>query len=236
MLETAPAPTTRACVWMEAGVIGYRLCDRGYDCEHCLLDAALRAPLQPPDTALAGPGPAALVPRNRYYSTGHTWLLPVGDGMTWRLGIDAFAAALIGPIERCRFVRPGRELRTGDHACFLELEPGALAIRAPVPCRVLRPNSHLAERPRAACFDPYGDGWLIELAVPECAELLGLTSPDTARDRLAIDLARFTRTVALELIAGGCGRDALEAGDPLIDLAALIGPSRYLELLRDFIH
>lgn len=37
------------CIWMLAGVLTYRLCDRQYDCEHCPLDAALRetAPSQP---------------------------------------------------------------------------------------------------------------------------------------------------------------------------------------------
>jgi hypothetical protein len=29
------------CIWMLAGVIDYKLCDREYDCEHCLLDIAL---------------------------------------------------------------------------------------------------------------------------------------------------------------------------------------------------
>ncbi len=30
------------CIWMLAGVLTYRLCDREYDCERCPLDAALR--------------------------------------------------------------------------------------------------------------------------------------------------------------------------------------------------
>jgi hypothetical protein len=30
------------CVWMLAGVVDYKLCDRQYDCEHCPLDSALR--------------------------------------------------------------------------------------------------------------------------------------------------------------------------------------------------
>ena len=30
------------CVWVTAGVLNYKLCDRDFDCEHCPLDAALR--------------------------------------------------------------------------------------------------------------------------------------------------------------------------------------------------
>ena len=48
--ERVPAET---CVWMDAGVLAYKLCDRGFDCSHCPLDAALRGlsgtPTQPDD-------------------------------------------------------------------------------------------------------------------------------------------------------------------------------------------
>lgn len=29
------------CVWMQAGVVGYKLCDREFDCDRCPFDAAL---------------------------------------------------------------------------------------------------------------------------------------------------------------------------------------------------
>ena len=29
------------CVWMTAGILTYKLCDREMDCEHCLLHRAL---------------------------------------------------------------------------------------------------------------------------------------------------------------------------------------------------
>ena len=35
------------CLWMAAGVINYRLCDRQFDCDRCPLDAALRGDTQP---------------------------------------------------------------------------------------------------------------------------------------------------------------------------------------------
>jgi len=38
--QMAPLPTR--CVWMDAGVINYKLCDRLYDCDRCPLDQALQ--------------------------------------------------------------------------------------------------------------------------------------------------------------------------------------------------
>lgn len=35
-------PEELKCVWMVAGVLSYRLCNRAYECESCLLDKALQ--------------------------------------------------------------------------------------------------------------------------------------------------------------------------------------------------
>ena len=45
------APDSLPCIWMSAGLLRYRLCDREYDCEHCPLDAALRGAPAPPHAA-----------------------------------------------------------------------------------------------------------------------------------------------------------------------------------------
>jgi len=33
----------KPCIWMEAGVIDYKICDKDFECEHCELDRALTA-------------------------------------------------------------------------------------------------------------------------------------------------------------------------------------------------
>jgi hypothetical protein len=40
--ERRPARGPERCVWMQAGVVGYKLCDREFDCDRCPFDAALR--------------------------------------------------------------------------------------------------------------------------------------------------------------------------------------------------
>ena len=34
-------PTPAYCLWMDAGVVNYKLCDRAFDCDRCPLDQAL---------------------------------------------------------------------------------------------------------------------------------------------------------------------------------------------------
>ena len=57
------ADRSAQCVWMQGGLVSYKLCDRRLDCEHCPFDAALRAgspPAAGDSTFLAGAGPAQL--------------------------------------------------------------------------------------------------------------------------------------------------------------------------------
>ncbi|MDH3284704.1 MAG: hypothetical protein OEQ13_08180, partial [Acidobacteriota bacterium] len=68
----------RPCIWMSAGLVAYRLCDRDFDCEHCPLDAGLRggAPsLGTPVPADAAENDVQVVfPPDRSYTEGHLWL------------------------------------------------------------------------------------------------------------------------------------------------------------------
>ncbi|HLE32365.1 MAG TPA: hypothetical protein VJB38_07150, partial [Bacteroidota bacterium] len=34
------------CIWMDAGVVGYKLCDRSLQCDHCPFDESMRQPSQ----------------------------------------------------------------------------------------------------------------------------------------------------------------------------------------------
>lgn len=51
--STAPAPPpppsarVEPCVWMSAGLVAYKLCDRGFECESCPFDQAMRGALPP---------------------------------------------------------------------------------------------------------------------------------------------------------------------------------------------
>ena len=40
------ARTSPTCIWMDAGAVAFRLCDRGFECDHCPFDAAMLEFLQ----------------------------------------------------------------------------------------------------------------------------------------------------------------------------------------------
>lgn len=239
MPAQALAPLTRNCIWMNAGLVSFRLCNRDFDCEHCLFDAAMRGDL-PAARARTDYGdcPAGLLPDDRLYAAGHTWIqaLP-GDGRVWRLGIDAFAAAVLGSVTGIAWDDADAPLDARP-ACRINLGFGELALVAPLPGRLVRRNLELIADPESVLRQNYGDGWILEFAVSDFTGLADLTARDAAIDRTCLDWCRFCQALAMLLLANGQAAPwtAVQNRRPVADVRTLLGPPRFLELLRRFVH
>ena len=227
------------CVWMCAGLVSYRLCTRDFDCEHCPLDAALRGelPTIPEGSALLyRPEAGQSLPADRLYSTGHTWARRVADrGDTWRIGIDAFAATLVGNAQSIS-CEPFEHVHAREPLCTIDMGVGQLHIGAPFSGRVMHHNDALHTLPGLLVTHPYSDGWIAELLADE-PPAAGLLSAGTARQQLALDVRRFRRTIAFRLLAA---TESGELGDCAVeelgDLRTVIAGDRYAECIRDFVH
>ena len=252
----------RPCLWMSAGLVSYKLCDRGFDCERCPLDAALRGePLAVPGAPPADtPRVAALsFPEDRLYGDGHTWIKEGvmegvreeagGAGCVLRIGLDAFAVALIGGARRIEpRVECGSEgggggaVDEGEPLCDLDLGIGHLAVRSPVRGVARRWNDALVADAALLVTEPYGAGWLVELAPAGQATsggegLCHLHPAGVARDRARLDLRRFRRRAALFLFdqTDTVGPTLQDGGEVLTDLRCILGPTRFVELIGELI-
>ncbi len=235
------APDVQPCVWMCAGFIRYWLCDREFDCEACPLDLALRdraAHPRDPEHAHASRIPLE-TPWDRLYTSGHTWVQPrpeKGDA-TCRLGLDAFAATILGEVSCVRPHALGQRLERTDVICDLELAFGVLRPRSPIGGRIVDCNRALQSHPRRVVAEPYGKGWIVELADVDPAELLCLSGPESGRAHADADLTAFRREVARRLLSEPIWEES--AGDderPWTDLRRVFGGGEYMSLLRHFIH
>jgi glycine cleavage system H lipoate-binding protein len=233
----SPGEPDRPCLWMSAGLISYKLCDRAFDCEHCPLDAALRGEA-PDDAGLAPATPlsgAVVFPGDRAYAPGHLWARRQPGGGPIRIGLDALAAALLGAPGRARLCA-GETVAAGEQLCELEVAGGAVSIASPLACRSPRLNPALLETPALAALDPYGSGWIVEADVP-AGEPLGLLEAAPARRGTGLDLRHLRRRIALELLsAPEVGTTLADGGTPLTDLRRMIGPQRFLALVRELVH
>ncbi len=240
-LDTAPAET---CVWMSAGVLSYKLCDRHFDCEHCPLDAALRGAR--PESIALGQAESGCrncgsvrFPSDRRYSTGHTWLLALdGRNERFRLGLDAFAASLIGLPRQVRWNVARRVLARGEPICAIEFDGGSVRVGTPVAACLNAHNPALDDDPGILVAEPYADGWLVDVSRVDEADASRLLSADGARRQARLDLRMFRRRIALHLLA-----DDGDIGPPLTDDVDLpgdpwhiLGGAGYLEQVCELVH
>lgn len=235
------APETQPCVWMCAGLISYKLCDLGFDCENCPLDAALRGQMRAMSRAahLDRRAKDGTFPEDRLYSSGHVWVqaLSHDDARIWRMGLDAFATALIGCATEVRCGSQGAAVHRGDRVCDVDLGLGSLGLGAPVSGRLVRANPALQSQPERVVTEPYGGGWILEIEGLDPGGILGLRSAEKAREQTEQDLRRFRRSLALRLLteSGGNGRSTAE-GESLRDLRQVLCGTQYVEFLGQFIH
>jgi glycine cleavage system H protein len=231
---------TEPCVWMAAGLVSYKLCDREFDCSRCPLDAALRGgTLAHPDAALLpdagrrGHG----FPADRRYAAGHTWVAVGRPGEpTVRIGLDGFAGVLLPRPVRVNVDGGQRELECGDIICDIELPDGTLPVAVPIAGRLERANSALREQPDLIVDSPYHDGWLVEvLPAEDVGTLAGLLDASQAREQADLHLRHFRRRIGLQLLAdtASVGPCMADGGEALTSLPDILGARQYLRILRE---
>ncbi len=239
LLDNRASPPT--CVWMDAGLITYKLCDRNFECEQCPLDAALHGASRPCAT---GPAPIRHgkhdrmgFPEDRVYCSGHTWLRSLGAEGVVRFGIDSFAASLMPILTGFRAVAPPRVVRRGRPLCEVETEHGPLLLSAPIDARVARWNSALADDPAILVSAPYDGGWIVDLWPTDHDDLGTLESPARATEGAHLDYRRFLRRVGQELLLTAApGEAPVSNGHVATDLQQIIGGARFLQLLQESVY
>lgn len=222
-----PSAGSEPCVWMSAGVVSYKLCDREFDCERCPLDLALGSS-RAPRAHEHRPRARLEFPEDRSYSAAHGWVLATG-GERVRTGLDALAARLIERAHALVLPAVGTRVRAGQPLVWLIDDSEPLPVAAPVDGVVQAVNPQVCADPGLALRDPYGAGWLVELT--RDAALSGhLQGASEARHGAARDL-RELRRIALRRDPS-LGPTACDGGRPLHDLRRVLGARPYARLLR----
>jgi glycine cleavage system H lipoate-binding protein len=154
------------CIWMQAGVVDYKLCDRDYDCELCPFDEALhtrssqqalretRAQFE--STIVQGCG----VEPDLFYHPAHTWAR-IEEGGVVRAGLDDFGQRILGRAYSISLPALRTTVQAGSECSRLTHQAGVSFLIAPVTGNVKEVNSKLLQRPGLMNRDAYGEGWLM---------------------------------------------------------------------------
>ena len=223
------------CVWMLAGVLTYRLCDRKYDCEHCTLDAGIRGvELVPrPESVEAQVLPSTWDIRDdrRYHPSGG-WVAAHEEGR-FRWGVDGLVARLLDRLTSVVLPAAATDLTQGEVACWLEDEGELMPLRAPVSGRVLRTNPAVQQAPGLIAASPYDDGWLMELrGTDSLAAQPGLCEAASRRESVAHQMAKLREATGRFMHDDDrVGRTAADGGERITDMRRMLGTRRYHRLV-----
>lgn len=107
-----------------------------------------------------------MTPEDLKYTKEHEWLASTA-GTTVRVGVTDYAQQQLGDVVFVDLPEVGRSVGAGDAVGEIESTKSVSEIFAPVAGEVTAVNSALDEQPELINSDPYGEGWILELAVAE---------------------------------------------------------------------
>ncbi len=107
-----------------------------------------------------------LVPDQLRYHSGHTWCMQERPQLV-RVGADALAAVVTGPVDRIELPKPGRWLRQGQKGWSVYRGTEKIDMLSPAEGEVLEINPEVVKNPELLTKDPYGKGWLMKVSVPD---------------------------------------------------------------------
>ena len=107
-----------------------------------------------------------LVPDQLRFHPGHTWLFEEQSKLA-RVGADALAMRVLGSIDKIELPKPGRWVRQGQTTFGFWTGGEKVELVSPVEGEVVDVNPAVVKDPALAVKDPYGNGWLVKVSVPE---------------------------------------------------------------------
>lgn len=228
------------CVWMLAGLLSYRLCDRDFDCEHCPLDAAIHgvhsAPALDAGAVPEGPPLDWGIRDGLTYHPLYGWVSELESGRL-RWGIDGATARLLDHATEIVVPAAGSDLEQGKVACWVMDDGDLVPLRAPVSGKIARANPALAREPALLIHEPYDAGWLMEVEAPGgLAMQRGLCGGTERRLRAARQMSRLQRDAMAHLhLDPGVGPTAQDGGERVVDLRRALGRERYHRLVHSIL-
>ena len=214
------------CIWMTAGVLAYRLCDRCYECDTCPLDAALRGG----PVAESAQRVALTFPDDCRYHRGHGWIRRE-DESTAVFGLDALAARLLAPAGSIVLPAEGAELTAGGPACWVREDGELIPVPAPVSGVVLAANTEVQQDPSLLVRSPYTRGWLLRIRLARSGRIpAGLFDGAEAARRASEAMIKIR-----DRAVSGMGATLPDGGELVPELRRVLGIERYARLIGELL-
>jgi len=120
------------------------------------------------------------VPTNLKYTKEHEWIRIEGNEAF--VGVTDYAQGELGDIVYIEIETEGEELKMGETFGTIEAVKTVSDMFMPASGKVLEKNPKLEQSPDLVNKDPYGEGWMIKIAISNLSELDELLTPDQYKE------------------------------------------------------
>ena len=169
------------------------------------------------------------VPRGVLLHPGHTWARRGHDGLI-AVGLDDFAARLLGPVALEELPIPGAKVAFGAQALVARENGRQVPLVSPLDGTVVEVNPRAAEE--LWQHAPYTAGWLFKVRPDHLkTDARRLLAGHAAQRKLDADCAALAARLSPHL-----GAMLQDGGTPVHGIARELEPERWDELCREFIH
>jgi len=166
-----------------------------------------------------------LLPEGLAYHPGHTWAHATTGNLA-EVGVDDFAAKLLGRVDEVRLPAVGATVEQGRPAWTVVVGGKAVEMLSPVSGEVVAVNQAAASK---LADDPFGSGWLVKVESPSLkANLKNLLSGSLAKvwTEQSVDALFARANMPL-------GAMAADGGAPVSGMARNIDAEHWDEIAKE---
>jgi glycine cleavage system H lipoate-binding protein len=169
------------------------------------------------------------VPQGYSFHPGHTWAAKEG-GENVRVGLDNFAADLIGKVDKIEIASPRRWVRQGQRLMTLQADGVSMDLLSPVEGVVMAVNQEVVKDPAIAMKDPYKDGWVAVLKSPD----LPTNQKNLLQGPMVAPWMNYSMNRLTTAAAGANPALAQDGGVPIKGFLLKAAPELRQKLIQDF--
>lgn len=168
------------------------------------------------------------LPSGYCFHPGHTWMAQQGKA-TARVGLDGFAANLMGSVQHISVVGEQRWVRQGQKLMTLT-DCETIELLSPLEGVVAAINPEVIKDPGLAVHDPYGEGWVCQVRSPE----METNQRNLMHGPLAARWLENSFKQLKSMLAEADPALAQDGGLPLPGAFKRLSPERRKQLVKEF--
>ncbi|HKJ66413.1 MAG TPA: hypothetical protein VKA68_00510 [bacterium] len=251
---------TLPCIWMMAGVLSYKLCDREYNCDQCELHRVLKsgatyslpseqvAPLfsSPEEQSEAGGIveehvnnwlsqiiAGSKIYLDRCYSPSHFWMYPEEENVV--VGIDTNMLKILHPISEMIPPEPHHQFKRHQYCGLIVRDDLTIPLHAPFSGEVVAVNesyvSHLQQE------YPSDDHWIFKMHPAEKVQTIDDICQGEDMLRWYVRKIHLIKGYLREMLSrtaiGELGVTMADGGETELNLEHILGKKAYKNLVKE---